>query len=72
MDRTAFWHYLTFIVTPAPLTMFRGIFKLPAGHIAVDRSHRPRRGAAVLGLRARSCDHAEPRAISANPRRSPN
>jgi asparagine synthase (glutamine-hydrolysing) len=33
MDRTAFWHYLTFIVTPAPLTMFRGIFKLPAGHI---------------------------------------
>ena len=33
MDRTAFWHYLTFIVTPAPLTLFRGIFKLPAGHI---------------------------------------
>ena len=42
MDRTAFWHYLTFIVTPAPLTMFRGIFKLPAGHIAHHRS--PRRG----------------------------
>jgi len=33
MDRTAFWHYLTFIVTPAPLTLFKGIFKLPAGHI---------------------------------------
>jgi asparagine synthase (glutamine-hydrolysing) len=33
MDRTAFWHYLTFIVTPAPLTLFQGIFKLPAGHI---------------------------------------
>jgi asparagine synthase (glutamine-hydrolysing) len=33
LDRTAFWHYLTFIVAPAPLTMFRGIFKLPAGHI---------------------------------------
>jgi len=33
MDRTAFWHYLTFIVTPAPLTLFRGIFKLPAGHV---------------------------------------
>src|SRR5262249_12268249 len=32
MDRTAFWHYLTFIVTPAPMTLFRGIFKLPAGH----------------------------------------
>src|SRR3954451_6215973 len=25
MDRTAFWHYLTFIVTPAPMTLFRGI-----------------------------------------------
>lgn len=33
MDRMAFWHYLTFIVAPAPLTMFRGVFKLPAGHI---------------------------------------
>jgi asparagine synthase (glutamine-hydrolysing) len=33
MDRTAFWHYLTFIVAPAPLTMFRGVFKLPAGHV---------------------------------------
>ena len=32
MDLTAFWHYLTFIVTPAPLTLFRGIFKLPAGY----------------------------------------
>ncbi len=30
MDPVAFWHYLTFIVAPAPLTMFRGIFKLPA------------------------------------------
>jgi asparagine synthase (glutamine-hydrolysing) len=33
MDRTAFWHYLTFIVAPAPLTLFRGIFKIPAGCI---------------------------------------
>ena len=33
MDRVAFWHYLTFIVTPAPLTLFHGIFKLPAGHV---------------------------------------
>jgi asparagine synthase (glutamine-hydrolysing) len=37
MDRTAFWHYLTFIVAPAPLTMFRGIFKLPAGYrVTID------------------------------------
>jgi asparagine synthase (glutamine-hydrolysing) len=33
MDRVAFWHYLTFIVAPAPLTLFKGIFKLPAGTI---------------------------------------
>ena len=33
MDRTAFWHYLTFIVTPAPMTLFKGVFKLPAGHV---------------------------------------
>jgi asparagine synthase (glutamine-hydrolysing) len=39
MDRTAFWHYLTFIVAPAPLTMFRGIFKLPAGHtMSIDHA----------------------------------
>jgi asparagine synthase (glutamine-hydrolysing) len=37
MDRTAFWHYLTFIVVPAPLTMFRGIFKIPAGHSVTIR-----------------------------------
>src|SRR5580765_7610988 len=39
MDRTAFWHYLTFIVTPAPLTLFKGIFKLPAGCI-LSINHR--------------------------------
>src|SRR5258705_83121 len=40
-DRTAFWHYLTFIVAPAPLTMFRGIFKLPAGHMmTIDHTGR--------------------------------
>jgi asparagine synthase (glutamine-hydrolysing) len=41
MDRTAFWHYLTFIVAPAPLTMFRGVFKLPAGHtLSIDHTGR--------------------------------
>ena len=39
MDHTAFWHYLTFIVTPAPTTLFRGIFKMPAGHtITIDHT----------------------------------
>jgi len=31
VDTTAMYHYLTFLTTPAPLTMFRGIYKLPAG-----------------------------------------
>jgi asparagine synthase (glutamine-hydrolysing) len=28
------YHYLSFLTTPAPLTMFRGIYKMPAGHRA--------------------------------------
>jgi asparagine synthase (glutamine-hydrolysing) len=37
MDLNALWHYLTFIVAPAPLTMFKGIFKIPAGHmVSID------------------------------------
>jgi len=41
MDLTAFWHYLTFIVAPAPLTLFRGVFKVPAGHrVTIDAQGR--------------------------------
>ncbi|MEK9679328.1 MAG: asparagine synthase (glutamine-hydrolyzing) [Rhodospirillaceae bacterium] len=29
---TALYHYLTYLTTPAPLTMFDGIYKLPAAH----------------------------------------
>jgi asparagine synthase (glutamine-hydrolysing) len=32
-EPVAAWHYLSFVVPPAPLTMFRGIYKLPAGHL---------------------------------------
>lgn len=33
----ATYHYLTFMVTPAPYTIFQGVYKLPAGHfIRVD------------------------------------
>jgi asparagine synthase (glutamine-hydrolysing) len=39
MDYTALWHYLTFIVTPAPLTLFKGVFKLAAGHIVSIDCH---------------------------------
>jgi len=34
IDPIAMYHYLSFLTTPAPLTMFAGIFKLPAGHYA--------------------------------------
>lgn len=33
IEPSAVYHYLTFLTTPAPLTMFRGIYKLPAGHM---------------------------------------
>jgi asparagine synthase (glutamine-hydrolysing) len=31
LDPSAMYHYLSFMTTPAPLTMFKGIYKLPAG-----------------------------------------
>lgn len=34
-DPQAMSHYLTFLTTPAPMTMFAGIHKLPPGHRAV-------------------------------------
>jgi asparagine synthase (glutamine-hydrolysing) len=34
----ALYHYLSFLTTPAPLTLFEGIHKLPAGHtLTVER-----------------------------------
>ncbi|NQU60324.1 MAG: asparagine synthase (glutamine-hydrolyzing) [Rhodospirillales bacterium] len=41
VEPAALNHYLSFMVAPAPLTMFKDIFKLPAGHILeVDGSGR--------------------------------
>jgi asparagine synthase (glutamine-hydrolysing) len=33
IDTTALYHYLTLYVTPAPMTLFKGISKLPPGYI---------------------------------------
>lgn len=33
IDSEALYHYLTFVTTPPPLTLFKGIRKVPAGHI---------------------------------------
>lgn len=43
LEPSAMYHYLTFLTTPAPLTMFRGILKLPPAHtltIAVEGEPR--------------------------------
>ena len=34
VEPVSVYHYLSFLTTPAPLTMFRGIYKMPAGHRA--------------------------------------
>jgi len=33
VDPVSAWHYLSFLIPPAPLTTFRGIYKLPSGHL---------------------------------------
>ena len=39
VDEDAFYHYLSFLTTPAPTTLFKGIYKLPAGYsLTVDES----------------------------------
>jgi len=33
IDEESLYHYLTFLTTPAPSTLFKNIYKLPAGHL---------------------------------------
>ncbi len=41
MSNLAWYHYLTFMVAPAPWTIFEGVYKLPAGfYLAVDEQRR--------------------------------
>src|ERR1043165_3169520 len=35
VDEEALYHYLSFLTSPAPRTLFRGVQKLPAGHLLV-------------------------------------
>lgn len=35
VDEQSLYHYLTFLTTPAPATLFRDIQKLPAGHVLI-------------------------------------
>jgi len=41
IDSMAMYHYLSFLATPAPMTMFKGVYKLPAAHfIEIGSGHR--------------------------------
>jgi asparagine synthase (glutamine-hydrolysing) len=43
VNEEALYHYLTFVTTPAPQTLFGGIRKLPAGHLlTIDRGGEAR------------------------------
>src|SRR5256714_7485408 len=43
VNEEALYHYLTFLTTPAPQTLFAGIQKLPAGHmLVVERNGQAR------------------------------
>lgn len=43
IEPVAMYHYLSFLTTPAPLTMFRGIYKLSAGHTLTIGQGKPPR-----------------------------
>lgn len=39
IDEESLYHYLTFLTTPAPKTLFKGISKLPPGHLLTCNEH---------------------------------
>ncbi|MBI4744689.1 MAG: asparagine synthase (glutamine-hydrolyzing) [Actinobacteria bacterium] len=39
VNEEAFYHYLSFLTTPAPSTLFKNIYKLPAGHMFLVDEH---------------------------------
>ncbi|MBC7910434.1 MAG: asparagine synthase (glutamine-hydrolyzing) [Pyrinomonadaceae bacterium] len=39
VDEESLYHYLTFLTTPAPHTLFRDIRKIPAGHMLIIKRH---------------------------------
>ena len=66
LEDLSVYHYLSFLTTPAPLTMFRGIYKLPAGH-HVTSTRAVARGRALLG-RAPGSERGGRRACARLPR----
>ncbi|MEE2996714.1 MAG: asparagine synthase (glutamine-hydrolyzing) [Pseudomonadota bacterium] len=79
IEPLAMYHYLTFHTAPAPLTMFKGIWKLPAGCLIrfdADGSHkaerywRPRPGRGIDPAELVHLDNEEREAYFANGVRS--
>ena len=61
LDEEAFFHYLTFVCTPAPLTMFTGIRKLAPAERMIVRGRRLRPERHLLDRR---CPDARPREVA--------
>lgn len=40
LNQRGLYHYLTYMVTPAPLTLYQGVYKMPAGYYAKVDSKR--------------------------------
>ncbi len=70
VEPIALYHYLSFLTTPAPLTMFKGIFKLPAGHfLEVSENGALRAVRYWDALPGQAIDPAEVRTLSEAARR---
>lgn len=39
LNERALFHYLTYMISPAPMTMYEGVYKLPAGHYLKVDAH---------------------------------
>lgn len=60
----AFYHYLSFLTTPAPQTLFDGISKLPAGYwLSIDDSGRTQTGQWWTPLSREGCTNDDEGAV---------
>jgi asparagine synthase (glutamine-hydrolysing) len=65
IDPMAMYHYLSFLTTPAPMTMFKGIYKLPAGHcMEIDNAGKIRVWRYWDALPGQAIDPAEVKGMS--------
>jgi asparagine synthase (glutamine-hydrolysing) len=65
IDPYALYHYLSFLTTPAPMTMMRGVYKLPAGcSLSIDASGSPQMTRYWDAVPGRGIDPSETRNLS--------